>query len=225
MTHRVLASSEHRWLALRDFYGTVLDIGAHRGQFCAFAGHSFPGTRVYCFEPQPTARARLAEVARVLPIDVEVFPYAAGAKHGRTQMHISAQDDSSSLLPIAERGQAAVFPGTHEIGLLPVEVRTLDELLERVELTPPVLMKIDVQGAELDVLRGARRVLEQVDDLLVECSLRELYDDQPLASSVLEELFARDFELGDISSGSRDRHGLIQADFLLRRRTTRARPA
>lgn len=217
LAHRILASSEHRRLAFRDSYGTVLDIGAHHGQFSVFAGHSFPQTHIYCLEPQPDARSRLAKVARMLPVDLEIFPYAAGAKRGRGELHVSARDDSSSLLSIAERGQAAAFPGTHEVGLLPVEIRPLDEIFEPIELGPPVLMKIDVQGAELDVLRGAHRTLERVDDVLAECSFRELYEGQPLASSVLAELFAQDFELADISSGTRDSRGPIQADFLLRR--------
>ena len=80
-------------------------------------------------------------------------------------------------------------------------------------------MKIDVQGAELDVLHGAHRTLERVDDVLAECSFRELYEGQSLVSSVLAELFAKDFELTDVSSGTRDPCGPIQADFLLRRRS------
>lgn len=217
LLQRVLASSEHRRIAFRRSYGTVIDIGAHRGQFSVFAAHSFPHARLYCFEPQPQALARLRKVAASLSVELEIFPYAAGSKPEKTDMHISARDDSSSLLPIAELGQAAAFPGTQEVGLTSVEVQPLDHLLTRTDFNPPVLMKIDVQGGELAVLHGAERTLEHVDDILVECSFRELYENQPLASAVLLQLFQRSFELADVHIGAKDGHGPIQADVLLRR--------
>lgn len=217
LAQRVLASSEHRRIPFRDSYRTLVDIGAHRGQFSIFAAHAFPRTRIYSFEPQPDARAQLAKVARALPVDVMIFPFALGAEWARSDMHVSARDDSSSLLPITALGQVATFPGTHEVGLLPVEVRTLDEVLGTLDLPPPVLMKIDVQGTELDVLRGGHQTLQRVDDVLIECSFRELYHGQSLVSSVLAQLFAWNFQIADVSSGARDEAGPIQADFLLRR--------
>ncbi len=56
-----------------------------------------------------------------------------------------------------------------------VEVRRLDELITEEDVSHPILMKIDVQGAELDVLRGASGLLDAVREILVECSLVELY--------------------------------------------------
>ncbi len=215
--HRVLAASEHRRTPFEKTYGTVLDVGAHHGQFALFAAQRFPGADILCFEPQPEALAQLRRTATSMLDGLTIFPYAAGAEPARLDMHISARDDSSSLLPISERGQAAAFPGTQETGTITVEVRSLDEMLSPARLTPPVLLKIDVQGSELEVLRGANRTLDHVDDVLVEASFRELYAGQPLVSSVLEEVFAHDFELADISVTHRDRRGPVQADLLLRR--------
>jgi len=215
--HRVLASSEHQRAPMRSSYGTVLDVGSHRGQFAVFAAHRFPGASIHCFEPQPAPRARLARVAASLSSEIMVSPYAAAETSGRVAMHVSARDDSSSLLPIAPDGQAKTFPGTNAVGMIEVELRPLDELLQAVTLVRPVLLKIDVQGSELDALRGAPRTLERVDDVLVEGSFRELYTGQPLVSAVLGELFTRGYELLDIDVSVEDRMGPVQADMFLRR--------
>jgi FkbM family methyltransferase len=217
LRHRVLASSEHRLTSFERCYRTVIDVGAHHGQFALFAADRFPDARILCFEPQPEALAQLERIAISTAGRLTVVPYAAGAHLARAEMHVSARDDSSSLLPISEHGQAAVFPGTHKTTSIPIEVRPLDEMLSPAALTPPVLLKIDVQGSELEVLRGARRTLDRVGDVLVEASFRELYEGQPLVSSVLAELFACDYALVDVCVSHRDRHGPVQADLLLRR--------
>jgi FkbM family methyltransferase len=219
MMQRVLAASEHRGLALQASYGTVIDVGAHRGQFFVFAAALFPAARFFCVEPQPEAREVLSRVANSFSQEAEILPYAAGAESSHAELHVSARSDSSSLLPIAERGQAACFPGTQAAGTLPVEVRPLDDLLGHEDLKPPVLLKLDVQGFELEALRGARRTLARTDDVLTEGSFRELYCGQPLASHVLADLLDQGFRLVDIGAGVRDRHGLIQTDFLMRRGT------
>ena len=69
-------------------------------------------------------------------------------------MHVSAREDSSSLLPVGE-GQVSAFPGTDEVGTTNVEVRTLDSVMANRDLEKPALLKVDVQGFELPVLRGA----------------------------------------------------------------------
>ncbi|MEJ7655550.1 MAG: FkbM family methyltransferase [Thermoleophilaceae bacterium] len=222
LVHRVLAASEHRRAPFEKTYGTVIDVGAHHGQFALFAAQRFPGADILCFEPQPEALAQLRRTATSMLDRLTIFPYAAGAEPARVDMHISARDDSSSLLPISERGQAAAFPGTQETGTITVEVRSLDEMLSPARLTPPVLLKIDVQGSELEVLRGANRTLDHVDDVLVEASFRELYAGQPLVSSVLAELFACDYALVDVCVSHRDRRGPVQADLLLRRGSSSA---
>ncbi len=89
---------------------------------------------------------------------------------------VSAHDDSSSLLPIGHR-QLSEFPGTHPVDSVEVRVLPLREVLSS-ELPPPRLLKIDVQGLELEVLRGAGSSLDLIDELFVECSFAELYGGQ-----------------------------------------------
>lgn len=84
----------------------------------------------------------------------------------------------------------------------------------------PVLLKIDVQGGELGVLRGAERSLQHVDAVLVECSFVEFYDGQPLAHDVLDFLGEQGFRLTGAGTPTTDANGsVVQIDLLFVRRS------
>ena len=116
---------------------------------------------------------------------------ALGSSAGSATINVSARDDSSSLLPIGER-QVREFPGTARQSTATIEVSTLDAAVSG-SLARPCLLKIDVQGLELEVLKGGRATLGQVDEALVECSFVELYEGQALADEVIA--FMLDFDL------------------------------
>lgn len=208
----VVPSVEHGRVPFGGPFATVLDVGASRGQFALHAQHRYPVARIVCFEPLPISQAILR---RVLGDTVEVVPAAVGAEPGTATMHVSAADDSSSLLPIGERQQAE-FPGTGEASQLDVPVVTLADTLDT-NPTGPILLKIDVQGFELNVLRGAGEKLAKVDTVFVECSFVELYEGQPLADDVITYMATQGFRLAGV-------HGLVtahegealQADLLFR---------
>ena len=104
----------------------MLDVGASRGQFASFALSRFPPARIVCFEPLSSARATLVPWA---PRNrVTVHPIALGEERGELELHISARDDSSSLLPVGER-QVEAFPGTMEVGRERVRVGVLEDYL------------------------------------------------------------------------------------------------
>jgi FkbM family methyltransferase len=209
----VVASVEHHAVPFSDDIRTVFDVGASRGQFALFAVERFPKAQVTCFEPLPESRAALASV---LDGRVEVRPVAVGAAPGTAELQVSAQDDSSSLLPIGSR-QIAEFPGTARASTLEVPVVALEA--EIGPATPgPRLLKIDVQGLELEVLKGAGRALDLIDEAFIECSFVELYEGQALADEVVAFLLDRGLRLAGIYGISYSADGsAVQADFLFRR--------
>jgi FkbM family methyltransferase len=210
------ATIEHVDVPLGPGYRTVIDVGAHHGQFALFAAHMYPAARIYCVEPHRASCARLGRLAEIVP-QITLLPFAAAERSGDASLHISRKSDSSSLLSIMNSYTAA-FPGTDEVGTAIVETRPLDQLLNGLEMTPPVLLKIDVQGTELSVLRGASRTLARVDAVLVECSFAELYRGQALAGDVVAHLNEQ-FFLEGVFGLVRDRRGqCLQADLLFRRK-------
>ncbi len=189
----------------------VIDVGASRGQFALLAAERFPSARIVCFEPLPGPRER---IARVLGDRVEVVGAAAGAETGRARLNVSARDDSSSLLPIGSR-QVSEFPGTAVSDEVEVRVTTLDEALPG-ELARPCLLKIDVQGFELEVLKGAEETLKSVDEALIECSFVELYSGQPLADEVIGQMVGSGFRLRGVHAITCSRDGsAVQSRLLL----------
>jgi FkbM family methyltransferase len=207
----VFPSLEHASVRFGAQFATVLDVGASRGQFALFALSRFPGAKVICFEPLPEARATARKV--LTGRDVELHGVALGSSPGQTKLHVSAQDDSSSLLPIGSR-QISAFPGTQESHEITVTVDVLDAYLHE-GIARPCLLKIDVQGNELEALRGAATGLSYVGEILVEVSFVELYTGQALAGEVVRYLAEHDFRLVDVYSLVRDADGVaLQADLL-----------
>ncbi len=210
----VAASVEHEKVLGLLNCSLVLDVGANRGQFALAARHAFPTSRILCFEPLPGPR-QLFE--RVLGEDKNVacYPYAIGEKAETRIIHISARDDSSSLLPIGS-GQTGVYPGTEEVGTQEIEVRPLHSFFSADELkNETVLLKIDVQGFEFEVLSGCKPVLPNIEWIFVECSFEELYEGQKLAHEVITMLDRSGFSVSGVYNSQYTENGrAIQADFL-----------
>lgn len=195
---------------------TVVDVGANRGQFALAVKHYLPTADLICFEPLN----KPSDTFRRVFFDhrqVELYQAAIGATTQEVEMHVSTADDSSSLLPIGHT-QSELFPGTEESHLERVTVAPLDAFLGREELGSRALLKIDVQGYELEVLKGSESLLNQFLAVYVECSFVELYEGQPLAHEVTDWLHERELYLADIGSMTRDKSGKsVQGDFLFLR--------
>jgi FkbM family methyltransferase len=135
----------------------VWDVGAHIGFFSLLAARLVGREGVvHAFEPMSANRARLeAGLALNAGAGVVVHDRAVSATPGRAELHAHEHTTMWSLLETGRQGQ-------------PVEVVTLDQLAG--ELGAPQLVKIDVEGAEVDVLRGGERLLggEARPALLVE---------------------------------------------------------
>ncbi|WP_420426279.1 FkbM family methyltransferase [Algiphilus sp.] len=195
---------------------TVVDIGANRGQFALVARHCFADARIVSFEPLsgPAARWRAVFASDVSATLVEA---ALGPQAGEAQVHVSGRDDSSSLLPIGVR-QSVLFPGTEEVGIATVRVLRLADALQTVDIIAPALLKLDVQGFELQALAGCEEMLDHFDWVYAECSFQELYTGQSLADEVIAWLRERGLRLVGVYHMTYDARGqAVQADLLFGR--------
>jgi FkbM family methyltransferase len=212
----VAPSIEHREVPLPPEIATVFDVGANRGQFMLFACERFPSAELFCFEPLDAAREKLRTVAPNKR-SINVFPYALAESGGQASFHVAEADDSSSLLPAAA-AQVELFPSSRVASIVDVETKRLDQLFTPEQVARPSLLKIDVQGGELSVLRGSERLLGAIDFVFVECSFIELYSGQPLFDEVIEFLRSRGFRLEGLHSATVSATGsVIQADGLFTR--------
>lgn len=214
--HGVAATVEHQSVGWGRDFSTVLDVGGHHGQFTLFALERFPGAKIITFEPQASGVAKIKEAVAGDP-RVTIENYALSDSAGRAELHISKRSDSSSLLPIGE-GQTSAYPGTEEASVEEIALETLDNIVGDKDLAGPVLLKIDVQGAEMSVLRGAEKTLAAVDSIFCECSFVELYEGQALIGEVVAFLAERGFAMSGVFGPAYAADGrCLQTDVLFQR--------
>jgi FkbM family methyltransferase len=153
---------------------TVIDVGANAGQFATAAAKLWPDARIYSFEPDPAVAEVLKKNARNLN-QITVFPHALGDSVGAIDFHVNTLNQASSILK-QSKVRREIFPEQTVSGIIKIEIQTLDSAVSKLQLESPVLLKIDTQGYEDRVLRGARETLKSVDFVLLEASMNSLYD-------------------------------------------------
>ena len=172
---------------------TIADVGV-RGGVEEVWTRLLPHVRVFGFDADEEECARLGRGA---PDQVTYVPLALGAQPGAAVLHITADPACSSLYP-PDAATAGLYPAlevTREASRRTVIVDTLDDWAARQDVTTVSYLKLDAQGAELDVLRGAKRVLAGVCALRVEVELNPIYRGQPLFGDVDSFLRKHDFVL------------------------------
>lgn len=208
----VFPALEHDTAFQGKDYDLIVDVGANKGQFAAFAVAKWPAAQIICFEPLAGPREKLTHALhRIAPNRTTVRATALGNQNGTSVMHVATREDSSSLLKLGST-QRELF-NMDEAGTVSVPVGRLDSE-ENIFEQGRALLKIDVQGFEYEVLTGAGEKLQDFAAVYVECSFIELYEGQKLAQHVTEILNANGFtEVGKFNVCTANGE-LVQADIL-----------
>jgi FkbM family methyltransferase len=152
---------------------SCVDVGAHKGEVLQTILQFAPQGKHFAFEPIPSLYERLKHK---MGNHVRVYPYALSNQEGLTTFHLVKDDPAYSGL----RRRLYKSENT-EVEEIEVEVKRMDDLLAS-RNQPIHLMKIDVEGGELDVLRGSKSILETDGPLLIfECGkgATEYYNNTP----------------------------------------------
>lgn len=151
--------------------------------------------RVVGFEPEPTEAQVLIERYRDDPC-VDVVEAALGESDGSMKLVITADASGSSFhQPAGLHRYGGEVIGSSTLAEVEVEVRSLDSWAHDDGGTRCRAMKLDTQGAELAILRGADRALDDVRILVAELHLNEMYTGAPLFAEVDTFLRSKGFEL------------------------------
>lgn len=208
-----------RWLRYADIR-TVIDVGAHTGEFASGLRGVLPDCTIHSFEPQQDAFEALTRRMAAYS-GVHVYRTALGSSPGTATFHRNAFTKASSLLPISDMHRQA-FGWTDAGTPIEVPVDTLDNALDLGGGNGGrVLLKLDVQGFELEVLRGAVRTLPAIDHVLVETSVGgPLYEREATFDDVYRFLADRGFRFTGIWDQMRDPRNdtPLQVDALFGRR-------
>ena len=208
----VAAAIEHEKLLKNKSYKTIVDIGANRGQFSLVARNTFKKAKIYAFDPLKTSK-RIFNKIFYNHKNINFFNVAIGPSKEKRTIHISKKEDSSSILSIGKL-QSDLFPGTEESHEATIKVDRLDSFINKSHIQSPALLKLDVQGFELQALRGCENFFEDIDYIYCECSFMSLYKNQSLVTDVVEFLISKDFKISGVFNMQSDSDGKnIQADF------------
>lgn len=209
---------KRKLLELYDI-NVVLDVGANTGQFARQMRSDIGFTgKIVSFEPLSSAFEVLKRTASGDTRWV-VQNYALGDTDAAGEIHIAANSYSSSLLNMLPSHIRAA-PESHYVGSEAIEVKTLDSIFNATcSSNDNVYLKIDTQGFESRVIKGAEHSLAFIDTIQLEMSLVPLYQNELLFSDMCNLLGRKGYSLVSIETGfSNQQSGqLLQVDGVFHR--------
>ena len=184
----------------------VFDVGANVGQYATSLRKNGYAGRIVSFEPLATAHAETTMRAASDPA-WEVAPRAAvGAAPGETEIHVSAESDMSSILPLDATAHERLA-STRATG---VETVTVTKIADALDTHAPadtrVFVKSDTQGYEAQLLAGIGSSWDRISGIQLELSIQPIYEGQPDHLPLLNELAARGLRPHLVIPGYWSRH-------------------
>jgi len=177
-------------------HATVVDLGANEGAFSAGVLAVAPNAQLIAVEPGPQALERLRSRLGGYP-NVEILAVAAARETGSASFHLTGHDHGSSLRAPRSESEAVLGAGAVVMETIEVPTLSLDDLAGDRQVD---VLKIDVQGSELDVLRGGRRALERTRSVLLEMNFFSQYEGDATFDALHAEMTQLGFELTNVSA-------------------------
>ncbi len=205
---------------LREFkVNVVLDIGANTGQFAhQLIDDIGYKNRIISFEPLTSAFETLKKRARNIP-NWEVFNLALGETDETKEINIASNSYSSSLLNMLPSHLQSA-PESKYIGKETITVKRLDSIFNDLcSDRDNIYMKIDTQGYEMKVLKGANKSLKSIDTVQIEMSLVPLYEGEILFNELYSYMIGMGYTLVAIDPVFYDKKTgqLLQVDGIFHR--------
>lgn len=168
---------------------SIVDIGAYEGEWTKMTRALFPEASFLMIEAQASKKEKLQMLADKLPgVDYEICLLGAQAE---TAVPFYINETVSSALPETSKTE-------QEYVDLPM--LTLDEVLTQKNMKSPDLIKLDVQGFELEVLKGGVEAMKKAEVVLMEVSLIDINQGAPLIDEVIAFMKHSNFRCYDICS-------------------------
>lgn len=195
----------------------IVDVGANIGQFASNIISYNDQIEIWSFEPSSIAYRQLLKNSRSYPNWKIQDQMALGAHNENIKINISDNIVSSSILKIEKKhidnAPSSVIKTTENI-----QMKTLDSF-ELYGSNRNIFLKIDTQGYELEVLKGAIKTFSNISLIKLELSTYCLYKDQPLCDELISFLYKKNFNIIDIENGFRSNSSseMLQFDALFKK--------
>jgi FkbM family methyltransferase len=187
---------------------TLFDVGAHTGYITDKFLGLFPSATVYCFEPDPKTFQQLAirfeGDSRVCAMNT-----ALSSSSGSADFFHNADPHASSLFPRNKTGRRYYRKNLVMKEITRTFCVTLDQFAGERGITHIDLLKMDTQGAEFDILKGAAKLLSKqaIDVVVTEFFFIPHYENAPLLDSIWSLLRSFTYDIYTLDIGARGKNG------------------
>lgn len=170
---------------------SVIDVGAYQGKVSRVLNYLFPKAKIYAFEPSDEIFKLKIKTYKNIFIENS----AISDKSGNALLYQTDFKPASSLLQLGKNYRSKF----KLLNQSKVKLKTLDEFFKDKKLKKHILLKIDTQGSELSVLKGADELLDKVSLIHIESPFKELYKNQSFFEDIYNFLTKKNFRfIGDI---------------------------
>ena len=169
----------------------ILDGGAYKGFWSQEIAKIFPGSQIISVEPNPFIQVDLVSNISGIKPAPKVFNVALGECQRTASFNIWREEKRDTGASLLDHVSGAARKSVE------VEVDTLDNIVAQTNLIPD-FVKLDLQGAELLALKGAERVLNHAELMMIEFGCLEAYEGRATSRDLMEIMYNNDYCLYDI---------------------------
>lgn len=196
-------------------FETIIDVGSNKGQFILLIEGLYKNKNIYSFEPIDEIFKKQKDFFQYKQ-NIYFFNFGIGSAKSTKDFYITNRKDSSSFLQVKDLKSDDYKVKENRSTI----IKTLDDVFTNINLIKHILLKIDVQGYELEVLKGSKNLLKKIKYIIVETSQNKLYSNQPVKEDVIEFLNQNNFVKHRENQPTKIKnYNIIQSDILFKNKS------